>query len=61
MNISFVHINVSYIILENNMFDEIDIVYTVGESVECDILLWKRVFWKKWISFDPVFASLGFM
>lgn len=47
MNISFVHINVSYIILENNMFDEIDIVYTVGESVECDILLWKRVFCKK--------------
>lgn len=46
------------------MFDEIDIFYTVGESVEWCILLWKTVwkfsFLKKCISFDPAFATLGF-
>ena len=34
VNVQSVYINVSYVTLENNMFEEIGTLYTVGEGVE---------------------------
>lgn len=45
LKVSSVYINVSYITLENNMFDETDFFYIVGNGMEWCILLWKTV-WK---------------